>query len=146
LGVILVLIFPGAAFGQSEAAVLSSPDRRLTITFRTVESSQKIQGREAAPNPAPTPNGSQLVYEVSFQGKPLIQPSALRLDLKDQAPLGVNVRIVNATVTTKDESYTLVAGKASSVKNHFNALQGLDRLNGCFDAERRQALQQLLRN
>jgi hypothetical protein len=26
------------------------------------------------------------------------------------------------------------------------ALQRLDRLNGCFDAERRQALQQLLRN
>jgi alpha-glucosidase len=35
----------------------------------------------------------------------------------------VNVRIVNVTATTTDETYHLVAGKASSVRNHFNALQ-----------------------
>ena len=71
----------------------------------------------------PAPNGGQLVYEVTFQGKPLIEASALRLDLKDQPPLGPNVRIVNATTTATDETYQLVAGKASSVRNHFNALR-----------------------
>jgi alpha-glucosidase len=123
LGVILLLIFPGTSFGQSNAAVLSSPDGRLTITFRILSPSQLLQGREVAPIPEPPPGSGQLVYEVSFQGNPLIQPSALRLDLKNQAPLGVNVRIVNAPATTTDETYHLVAGKASSVRNHFNALQ-----------------------
>ena len=53
---------------------------------------------------------------MSFQGKPLIESSELRLELKDQVPLGVNVRIVNATAGTKDETYQLLAGKASSVR------------------------------
>jgi len=65
----------------------------------------------------------QLVYDVSFQGKPLIEPSALHLDLKDQAPLGQNVRVVNTTTSKTDKVYHLIAGRASTVRNHFNALR-----------------------
>ena len=79
------------------------PDGHLGIAFRTAE--------------------GQLAYEVSFQGKPLIEASALRLDLKDQVPLGQNVRIVSAATSQADETYRLVAGKASTVRNHFNALR-----------------------
>src|ERR1035437_11190657 len=84
LALVLPLVVNVAALAQSGAAVLNSPDGRLAITFRTVR----------AP-PASPGGGGQLVYDVSFQGKPLIEPSALHLDLKDQAPLGQNVRIVH---------------------------------------------------
>ena len=78
------------------------------MTFRTV-------ARNGAP--------SQLAYTVSYQGKPLLEPSALRLDLKDQTPLGANVRIAASTPATNDETYRLVTGKASTVRNQYNALR-----------------------
>ena len=112
LTLVLPLVVNVAALAQSGVAVLNSPDGRLAITFRTV----------TAP-PASPGGGGQLVYDVSFQGKPLIEPSALRLDLKDQAPLGQNVRVVNTTTSKTDEVYHLIAGRASTVRNHFNALR-----------------------
>ena len=107
----LLLVFLGAAplFAQAE---LQSPDGRLAIAFRTL-------ARNGAP--------SQLVYSVSYQGKPLFEPSALRLDLKDQTPLGPNVRISATTPSSADETYRLITGKTSSVRNHYNAL--------CIDVE-----------
>ena len=90
---VFLLIFTGTSLSQSGVAALTSPDGNLTITFRTVSPSQPAAGVEPAPS-QPAPNGGQLVYEVSFHGKPLVEASALRLDLKDQSPLGTNVRIV----------------------------------------------------
>lgn len=103
MAIAAALVIHAAAFAQSGAQVLNSPDGHLGIAFRTAE--------------------GQLVYEVSFQGKPLIEPSALRLDLKDQTPLGQNVRVVSAATSQADETYRLVAGKASTVRNYFNALR-----------------------
>ncbi len=71
----------------------------------------------------PIAEGGQLVYLVSFQGKALIEPSALRLDLKDLPPLGEDVRIAKVIPSSADETYRLLAGKASSVRNHYNALR-----------------------
>lgn len=99
------------ALAQAGAAVLKSPDGRLQLTFRTVSKDE------------PAPEGGQLVYEVSFQGKPLIEPSALRLELQGQRPLGSDVRMVSATPSAIDETYRLVTGKASTVRNHCNALR-----------------------
>src|SRR5271157_1667177 len=102
---ILLCLAAAAAFAQVE---LKSPDGRLAMAFRTV-------AREGA--------ASQIVYTVSFQGKPLIEPSALRLDLKDQPPLGPNVRIAGATPSSMDETYQLVTGKASTVRSRYNAVR-----------------------
>lgn len=114
-------LFGQSSFGQPGIAALTSPDGNLTITFRTVSPLQPAQGVEPAAS-QPAPKGGQLIYEVSFHGKPLIEASGLRLDLKDQSPLGPNVRIVNATTSATDEAYQLIAGKVSSVRNHFNAI------------------------
>ena len=107
----LFLFMAATAWSQSGTAILSSPDGRLAITFQTVSNNQ------------PAPAGGRLVYAVSFQGKPLIELSVLRLDLKDQTPLGADVRIVNSTISKTDETYHLVTGKASLVRNHYNALR-----------------------
>jgi len=98
LAVTLILILNGLVFAQPPAAV-SSPDGRLTLTFRTVSYPQAATEGALTANPQPAPNGGQLIYDVAFQGKALIEASALRLDLKDQAPLGPNLRIVNATTS-----------------------------------------------
>ena len=111
-----------AASAQPVPAALRSPDGSLVISFETLQNKQ--------PNPA----GGQLVYSVTFQRKPLIEPSVLRLDLEGARPLGADVRIANATTSSTDETYRLVTGKASTVRNHYNALrlslienQGLER-------------------
>ena len=119
---LIVLMLSGPVFAQSPPTI-SSPDGRLSITFRAVAAARPVAEGETSPAPEPAPDGGQLVYEVSFQGKALIEASALRLDLKDQSPLGPNVRIVNSTSSATDETYHLVAGKASSVRNHYNALR-----------------------
>ncbi len=49
--------------------------------------------------------------------------SALRLELEGQSPLGTDVRIVSATPSSFDETYHLLTGKASEVRNHYNALR-----------------------
>jgi alpha-glucosidase len=67
--------------------------------------------------------GGQLAYKVSFQGKPVIDTAAMRLELQGQSPLGSRVRIVGATPSKIDETYRLVAGKASTVRNYCNALR-----------------------
>jgi len=96
---------------QGDPAVLTSPDGRLTITFRTVSTSQ------------PAPPGTQLVYAVTFQGKPLLDQSALRLDLQGQPPLGSDIRIVDSASSATDQTYRLLAGKTSVVRDHYNALR-----------------------
>lgn len=99
------------ALGSSvNAATVSSPDGRLILTIETT-----TEGT----NP-PTPH---LVYQLAFRGKLLIEPSALRLDLKGHPLLGSNIQIVNTTASSEDRTYNLVTGKANQVRDHYNALR-----------------------
>src|SRR5258706_15567303 len=99
------------AIGSSvNAATVSSPDGRLILTIETT-----TEGT----NP-PTPH---LAYQVSFRGKVLVQPSALRLDLESQPPLSNNVQMVNTTASSEDHTYEFVTGKPSQVRDHYNALR-----------------------
>lgn len=110
--VMFALLAAGSAniFGASGAADLKSPDGNLVISFHTETRDRTISGSEP------------LVYSVSFRGKPLIEDSALRLELEGQSPLGSNMRIVNQTASKIDEVYHLVTGKTSEVRNHCNEL------------------------
>jgi alpha-glucosidase len=97
---------------SSRAETLSSPDGRLVLVIET----------QTAAN-AGSPPAEQLVYRVTFRGKLLVDQSALRLELEGQRPLGTDVRIVSATPSTFDETYRLLTGKASELRNHYNALR-----------------------
>lgn len=117
----LVVRVPVAA-AQPAPATLQSPDGSLVISFETFQNKQ------------PSPAAGQLVYSVTYKGKPLIEPSTLQLDLEGARPLGADVRIVSATPSSADETYRLVTGKANTARNHYNALrlsvaenQGLER-------------------
>lgn len=107
----LVLLFRATVlFGQTNSVTLESPDKRILATFETVQNKQAAALGE-------------LVYSVRFRGKPVVDRSALSLALEGQRPLGAELRIMQATPATKDETYQLVTGKASTVRDHYNALR-----------------------
>src|SRR5205823_7770527 len=58
-----------------------------------------------------------------YHGKPLITQSALQLKLVGEHALGDHVQIVTEMPSQTDETYRLITGKASLVRNHYNALR-----------------------
>jgi alpha-glucosidase len=100
--VFFIALLAPVALAQPGVAAVSSPDGRLAATFRT-------EGK--------------LTYSVSFEGRELVAPSALRLDLKDQPPLGTGVKLVNTAASKTDETYRLLHGKTSSARNNYNAVR-----------------------
>jgi alpha-glucosidase len=94
---------------SSTAATLSSPDGKLSLSLETVAD-------------AGIPPAQRLVYTVQFCGKQVIEPSALRLEFEGQPSLGADVRIVNTTASSEERTYRLVTGKASQVRDRYNAL------------------------
>jgi alpha-glucosidase len=100
----IALLSALAAQAQTDPPVLKSPDGRLVLTFETA-------------------GKGQLAYSVAYKNKPLIERSSMTLNLQGQRPLGAEVEIVRAPPSETDETYRLVTGKASVVRNHFNALK-----------------------
>ena len=100
----IALLSALAAQAQASPPVLKSPGGRLVLTFETVDK-------------------GQFAYSVAYNDKPLIERSSMTLNLEGQRPLGAEVKIVRATPSTVDETYRLVTGKASIVRNHYNALE-----------------------
>src|SRR5258708_35274327 len=109
--ILALMLLTGATWAQPGETAISSPDGQLKFTFQTLAGNQ------------PAADGGKLVYTVSFHGRPLIEASALGLDLTGQPLLGANVRIVNNSFTKADQTYHLITGKAGSVRNHFNAVR-----------------------
>ena len=109
---ILTAILMTSAHGEtpSDRVLLSSPNGQLAITFQTMGEN------------GPASQGGDLVYSVFFRGKPVIEPSRLALALAEQSLLGSNVRIVAASDSTLDETYSLVTGKATPVRNSCHAV------------------------
>ena len=94
---------------QSTPIALRSPDGQLVISFDCASST--------------TREGGQIGYSITFHGKPLITESALQLELEGARPLGANVKIINSHPSQFDQTYHLITGKASTVRNHYNALE-----------------------
>lgn len=100
----LTLLFLAAAVSLAQNGTdATSPDGRLNISIQTI-------------------GKGELAYAVSFQGKPVVEPSPIRLDLQGAQPLGPEMRIVNSTRSTRDNTYHLIAGKTSTARDHFNGI------------------------
>ncbi len=98
------------AFAQSAPPVLSSPDGRLELRF-------VIQAKQPA-----SADAGKLVYSVTFRGKPVLDDSALSLDLEGQPPLGEDVRIAEAKSGEGVDDYTLHNNKVSAVHDNYRSL------------------------
>jgi alpha-glucosidase len=105
-----LLLVSAPVFAQTGPVVLTSPNGDLAIRFQTIDTRS---------NAAPA---GQLVYDVSFRGKPLLNPSALGLTLAGGKPLGANVRMTNALSLQSVEIYSLIAGRTHRVETNFSSL------------------------
>lgn len=96
---------------DSPGPALKSPDGQLVITFTIAQGG----GTQS--------DSGQLLYSVTFRGKPLIDDSKLALTLEGARPLGENVQITGSTPSSTDETYHLLTGRASTVRDHYNAIR-----------------------
>jgi alpha-glucosidase len=104
---VLVLWLAGPARGQRVAAAretLRSPDGRVELRFAL----------DAAGAPA---------YSVSYDGRTLVNPSALGLVLKDGGPLSRGMRVVETRRRAHDSAYALPVGKASRARDRYRELR-----------------------
>lgn len=99
---VILLLCSVVAIGAPNTQT-TSPNSQLKIAFDSIAS-------------------GQLVYAVTFKGRPLVEASPIRIDLQGASPLGPAVRIVDSSDGSNDDTYRPVAGKTSVVRNHFNAL------------------------
>ena len=104
------LLAAAAAPAQTGSVAASSPDGLIQVTFSTISAG------------APQAGGGQLVYAVTYRGKPVIDRSALGLDIQNQPVLGTSVRIEAGRPSKLDETYTVPAGKAKTIRNVCNTL------------------------
>lgn len=105
------MAFSLLAFSQAATPALRSPDGQLVMTF-------SIQ-----PVPSLSENGSgRLVYSITFHGKPVIDNSALGLELDDKTPLGLNVTITDSQPGSGVDDYSLTNTKVSHVHDTYNSL------------------------
>jgi alpha-glucosidase len=106
---VVAILGPFYSRAQSGPVEVSSPDQNVSLHF------------EIVPEKGQTSGDGQLVYSVSYRGKPVLNNSALRLELSGQSPLGSAVHIVGNTSGRGLDDYTLLAGKASSVHDAYNS-------------------------
>ena len=107
----LAMAFPLLALSQAAAPTLRSPDGRIVMTFI-------IQ-----PVPSLSEDGSgRLMYSVSFRGEPVIDNSALGLELDDNTPLGMNVTITDVQPGSGVDDYSLTNTKVNHVDDAYNSL------------------------
>lgn len=105
------LAIPLMGFSQTSTPNVGSPDGQLVMGF-------SIQ-----PSASLGENGSgKLMYTLTFHGKPVIDNSALGLELDDKTPLGVNVTITDSQAGSGVEDYPLAHSKVSHVHDAYNSL------------------------
>ena len=92
---LLVLLVSGVAMAES----ITSPNGQLQLNF-----SVNAQGEP--------------VYELSYKGKPVINPSKLGLELKNAPGLMNGFTMADAKTSTFDETWEPVWGEVKQIRNH----------------------------
>jgi alpha-glucosidase len=99
VGTALALVVAGSAAAAEQR--LASPDGALRITV--------------------SDGDGQARYAVSYKGRPLLAPSPLGLAVTGGS-LSHGLKITGASQAASDTTYDLVAGKAKTVRDHYNQL------------------------
>ncbi len=111
---LLAICTTAACFAQTENQIsvlaLSSPDQQITMHFRTQPRKDGISGE------------GKLVYSVDFHGKPVLEDSALALELDGDPALGSDVQIIGSDRSEGVDDYTLQFQKTSKVHDAFKSL------------------------
>ena len=105
---VLLAVFTVSA--QTGQVTLKSPNEALEISIATMRG-QSVQA-----------DGGQLSYSVNFRGQPVIQWSKLGLALEAVPAIGPAVRIESSQMSSQDQTWTVLQGKANPVRDHYNAV------------------------
>jgi len=87
---------------------VSSPDGQIETHFEIMPA--QFMGRQE----------DELVYEVSYRGKAVVEPSPIRLELEGQSALGPNMKIDSVSRKSEEDRYALLHGKTSEVNERYN--------------------------
>ena len=98
LSVVLALVARRSRVAAAEPAVLKSPTGKVEVSFSL--------GADGAP-----------LYSVTFAGKPVVADSRLGLTLRQTGPLASGFRVLDVKRASRDERYTLVAGKTREARD-----------------------------
>jgi len=108
LASLLALKLCPAAFAQADPLQVASPDQQLVLQFGTKASAGE--------------QSSKLFYAATFHSKPILDDSALGLELVDQPAFGADVRIVDSKKSSGVDDYTLSNQKVGKVHDAYNSL------------------------
>jgi hypothetical protein len=61
-------------------------------------------------------------YSVDFNGDEVIKPSMMGFDIKDQLPLGKNMKVITTQSSQSDETWEMPWGEQRMVRNSYNGL------------------------
>ncbi len=108
--VALFLVLGMVSIALASPVRVASPDGRIVVTVdvRTFK--------------APVPPGSYLSYQIEAEGKTVVEPSPIRLELKGAPALGLGVKIEDVSKRSIDETSELLYGKTRFLRNHCNEL------------------------
>lgn len=102
ISVLILLLFLG--WGKVIAQVLESPSKQLTMEFSLSKKGEPM-------------------YKVNLGSSPVILPSSLGFDLKnDDIDLLDGFQITKTETTSFDETWTPVWGEESQIRNHYNQM------------------------
>jgi alpha-glucosidase len=103
----------GLMAGAAMAIVAASP---------TFAAEQRLTSPDGALQVTVSDDSGQARYAVSYKGQPLLAPSALGLVLSAGGSLSHGLKITGAVPSAGDATYDLVAGKARTIRDHYNQL------------------------
>ncbi len=91
-----------------------------------------LVGAQLAAEEAKSPNGNVVlsfgveagvpIYSLSYKGKPVILPSRLGLELKNDTSLMDGFSVADAKTSSFDETWQPVWGEMKNIRNHYNEL------------------------
>ncbi|MGE9271051.1 MAG: glycoside hydrolase family 97 N-terminal domain-containing protein [Verrucomicrobiales bacterium] len=99
----LSLIGIGITHGSTNPLAISSPNEKLTLTFRVGSKGQ------------PT-------YSVRYQGSPLLLQSAMGLEQESGPPLGRNLTVSKASYTQHNSTWKPYVGERNEIRDHYHQL------------------------
>ncbi|QNI36039.1 glycoside hydrolase family 97 protein [Edaphobacter albus] len=104
----VLFLLPVMPLVSQETLSVMSPDGRIKMEFDVKDA---------------TKNSGSLEYSVLFNGKSVINKSALGLNLEGGPPLGSDVRIEGATSSSGIDDYPLRNTKTSKVHDAYNTIR-----------------------
>ena len=104
LVLISFIVMNSCTSNSNNSLTVNSPDKKINVKF--------FLSRE-----------NQAGYKIVFNDKTVIDSSLFNFDFKDQNTFGSNLKIVNSTTSSFDETWKTVWGEQKYVRDNYNELK-----------------------